>query len=98
MSVVTDEQSRAELATDLDELVREGARRMLGAALEVEVDTYLAAHTELVDERGHRLVVRNGHAPARALTTAAGQVEVVRPGSMTGGSTRPPASGCSSRA
>src|SRR5215218_6906264 len=51
LSVVTDEQRRAELACDLDELVREGARRMLAAALEVEVDTYLAAHAELVDER-----------------------------------------------
>src|SRR5215203_409941 len=79
LSLVTDEQSRAELATDLDELVREGARRMLGAALEVEVDTYLAAHAELVDERGHRLVRRNGHAQPRQVTTAAGQVEVVRP-------------------
>ena len=79
LSVVTDEQARAELATDLDELVREGARRLLAAALEAEVDAYLGAHTEVVDERGHRLVVRNGHAPARTLTTAAGQVEVVRP-------------------
>jgi putative transposase len=79
LSVVTDEQARAELASDLDELVREGARRLLAAALEAEVDAYLAAHTEVVDERGHRLVVRNGHAPARTLTTAAGQVEVVRP-------------------
>jgi putative transposase len=79
LSVVTDEQARAELATDLDELVREGARRLLAAALEAEVDAYLAAHTELVDEGGHRLVVRNGHAPARTLPTAAGQVEVVRP-------------------
>jgi putative transposase len=79
LSVVTDEQARAELASDLDELVREGARRLLAAALEAEVDAYLGAHTEVVDERGHRLVVRNGHAPARTLTTAAGQVEVVRP-------------------
>jgi putative transposase len=79
LSVVTDEQSRAELACDLDELVREGARRMLAAALEVEVDTYLAAHHELTDERGHRLVRRNGHAQPRQVTTAAGQVEVVRP-------------------
>src|ERR671911_642990 len=79
LSVVTNEQSHAELATDLDELVREGARRMLAAALEAEVDAYLAAHTELTDERGHRLVRRNGHAPARTLSTAAGQVEVVRP-------------------
>jgi hypothetical protein len=79
VSVVTDEQARAELATDLDELVGEGGRRLLAAALEAEVDADLAAHAELVDERGHRLVVRNGHAPARTLTTAAGQVEVVRP-------------------
>jgi hypothetical protein len=34
LSVITNEQSRAELACDLDELVREGARRMLAAALE----------------------------------------------------------------
>jgi transposase-like protein len=79
LSVVVDEQARAELVLDLDELVREGARRMLAAALEAEVDAYLAAHAELVDADGHRLVVRNGHAPARQLATAAGQVEVVRP-------------------
>jgi putative transposase len=79
LSVVTDEQSRAELACDLDELVREGARRMLAAALEAEVDAYLAAHHELTDERGHRLVRRNGHAEPRQVTTAAGRVEVVRP-------------------
>jgi putative transposase len=79
LSVVVDEQAWAELVLDLDELVREGARRMLAAALEAEVDAYLAAHAELVDADGHRLVVRNGHAPARQLATAAGQVEVVRP-------------------
>jgi putative transposase len=77
--VVADGQARAELALDLDELVCEGARRMLAAALEAEVAAYLAAHAELTDERGHRLVVRNGHAPARQLATGAGQVEVVRP-------------------
>jgi transposase-like protein len=79
LSVVVDEQARAKLTTDLDELFREGARRMLAAALEAEVEAYIAAHAELVDERGHRLVVRNGHAPARTLATGVGQVEVVRP-------------------
>jgi putative transposase len=77
--LVVDEQARAELTTDLDELFRQGARRMLAAALEAEVEAYLAAHAELVDERGHRLVVRNGHAPVRTLATGVGQVEVVRP-------------------
>ena len=79
LSVVVDDQARAELATDLDELFCEGARRMLAAALEAEVEAYIAAHTELLDEHGHRLVVRNGHAPARTLATGVGQVEVVRP-------------------
>jgi putative transposase len=79
LSVVVDEQARAELTTDLDQLFREGARRMLAVALEAEVEAYIAAHAELVDEHGHRLVVRNGHAPARTLATGVGQVEVVRP-------------------
>ena len=52
---------------------------MLQVALEAEVEAYIAAHAALVDERGHRLVVRNGHAPARSITTGVGQVEVVRP-------------------
>jgi transposase-like protein len=76
---MADEQTRAELATDLDELFRQGARRMLAVALEAEVEAYIAAHAELVDEHGHRLVVRNGHAPARTITSGVGQVEVVRP-------------------
>src|SRR5213592_4731246 len=79
LSVVVDEQARAELTTDLDELFREGARRMLAAVLEAEVQAYLAAHAELVDANGHRLVVRDGHAPARTLATGVGQVEVIRP-------------------
>jgi transposase-like protein len=79
LSVVVDEQARAELTTDLDELFREGARRMLAAALEAEVEAYITAHAALVDEHGHRLVVRNGHAPARTITSGVGQVEVVRP-------------------
>src|SRR5215218_6122411 len=79
LSVITDEAARSELAMSLDELAREGVRRMLAAALEAEVDAYIAALAALVDEHGHRLVRRNGHAPARQLATGAGQVEVVRP-------------------
>jgi len=79
LSVVADEQARAEVALDLDELLREGARRMLAVALEAEVDAYIAACGEARDERGHRLVRRNGHAPARTIATGTGQVEVARP-------------------
>ena len=62
LSVVTPEQAHDGLRMDLDAIVREGARRMLAAALEAEVDEYLAAHTAERDEQGRRLVVRNGHA------------------------------------
>jgi putative transposase len=52
---------------------------MLAAALEAEVDAYLAAHAAERDEAGRRLVVRNGHARQRAVTTAAGAVAVRAP-------------------
>jgi putative transposase len=79
LSVVTDAQAQDELRLDLDELVREGARRMLAAALEAEVDAYLAAHAAERDEGGRRLVVRNGHARPREVLTAAGGVQVRSP-------------------
>jgi transposase-like protein len=63
----------------LDELVREGARRMLAAALEAEVAAYIDAHAGEVDEHGRRLVVRNGHHAPRSVLTGAGAVEVVAP-------------------
>src|SRR5262245_60357099 len=44
----------------LDEIAREGARRMLVAALEAEVAAYLEAHRDERDDDGHALVVRNG--------------------------------------
>jgi putative transposase len=79
LSVIADERARAELRLDLDELAREGARRMLAAALEAEVDAYLAARAAERDEHGRRLVVRNGHARQREILTAAGAVAVRAP-------------------
>src|ERR671930_995212 len=79
LSVVTTEQTASELRLDLDRLVREGARRLLAAALEAEVDDYLAAAAAERDERGRRLVVRNGHARQREILTAAGAVAVRAP-------------------
>ncbi|MHB1499372.1 MAG: hypothetical protein ACYCXN_15860 [Acidimicrobiales bacterium] len=46
----------------LDEICREGARTMLPAALEVEVDGYLAELGGERDEDGRTLVTHNGHA------------------------------------
>jgi putative transposase len=79
LSVVADDAAQAELRLDLDELFREGARRMLAVALEAEVDAYIAGYAALTDERGHRLVRRNGRAPARTIAAGVGRVEVARP-------------------
>jgi transposase-like protein len=79
LSVVTPEPATSELGLDLDAIVREGAQRLLAAALEAEVDAYLAAHAAERDEPGRRLVVRNGHARQRQVTTAAGAVTVRPP-------------------
>src|SRR5512146_2061778 len=65
LKVVEDPAACAELAAGLDEIVRDGARRMLAAALQAEVDAYLAAHAGERDEAGRRLVVRNGRARPR---------------------------------
>jgi putative transposase len=79
LKIVVDGAAREDLATGLDEIVREGARRMLAAALEEEVAAYIAAHAGEWDEDGRRLVVRNGHARPRVVTTAAGAIEVRAP-------------------
>ena len=64
------------LAITLDELAREGARRMIAAALAVEVDDYVSRRAGERDERGHALVVRNGTGRPRSITVGAGTIEV----------------------
>jgi len=79
-ATTTDQNLQAPSATaTLDEIVREGARRLLKQAIEEEVAAYVAAHAELRDADGRRLVVRNGHAPSRSIQTGAGPIEVERP-------------------
>ncbi len=63
----------------LTEILHRGAKQMLAAAIENEVAEYLTAHREQLDEHGHRLVVRNGHKPARTILTGLGSLEVTQP-------------------
>jgi putative transposase len=74
-----DEDRAGEVAVTLDDLAREGARRMIAAALEVEVEEYVGALVEEVDEDGRRLVVRNGRARERKLTVGSGTVAIRAP-------------------
>jgi len=63
----------------LDQLVREGARKMLQAALEVEVAEYVERNLKYTDKNGHRLVIRNGYLPEREIGTGAGPVQIKQP-------------------
>ncbi len=63
----------------LDEIVRDGARRMLATALAAEVAAYIEAHADRLDAEGHRLVVRNGYHQPREVATVAGAVPVRAP-------------------
>ncbi len=63
----------------LDEIVRDGARQMLAAALLAEVAAHIEQYADQVDSDGHRLVVRNGFHDPREVTTAAGAVPVRAP-------------------
>ena len=66
-------------AVTLDELAREGARRMIAAALEAEVEEYVCSFVDEVGEDGRRLVVRNGRARERSLTVGSGTVAIRAP-------------------
>jgi len=68
-----------ELSLDLDEIVRQGTRKMLAQALEAKVDAYLKAAEAERDEPGHALVVRNGYRNARQVLCGAGAIEVRGP-------------------
>jgi len=82
MLKVVEKQDAGEAGEELlllDEIAREGARRMLMAALKAESDAYVGRHGGERDEHGHALVVRNGRAPTRKITLGAGTVEVQAP-------------------
>jgi transposase-like protein len=76
---VVNADGTTETGSLIDDIVREGARRMLAAALEAEVNAYIAELTDQRDEHRRRLVVRNGYHQPRRVTTAAGSVEVKAP-------------------
>ena len=63
----------------IDDILRDGAHRALQAAIEREVEEYIERNSQHFDEHGHRLVVRNGHHPARKIQSGNGPIEVHQP-------------------
>lgn len=73
------EQTHPRTYQTLEEVVRAGAKKMLIAALEAEVDAYIQAHQGERDQKGHALVVRNGRGQERTIHCGAGTLTVKAP-------------------
>ncbi len=79
--VSLDERVKDQEKPFLEQLLQEGARKLLQAAIENEVIDYIQFHKDRRDENGQRLVVRNGHLPEREVVS-----ESVRSGFVSRGS------------
>lgn len=77
--VSTKPEPRQDFELSLDEIAREGARRLLLRALNLEVEEYIQQNIGEVDEQGHRLVVRNGVGKSRTVTMGSGSIDLQAP-------------------
>lgn len=68
-----------ETKAKLEEVLREGARKLLQEALEAEIREHLERYRDVRDDRGRRLVVRNGNQPEREILSGIGPIPVRRP-------------------
>src|SRR5713101_7830934 len=75
----TTADTEATVRGTLDELAREGARRMIEVALQLEVEEYVSRHRGERDATGHAAVVRNGTARSRTVTTGVGPIPAAAP-------------------
>jgi len=63
----------------LTEIARDGARRMLAAALRAEADAFVEQHAEEALPDGRQRIVRHGYGPERRIQTGIGALDVRRP-------------------
>jgi len=73
------ERAKVEAKGYVEQLLAEGARKLLQAAIENEVSEYLRSQSTRRTESGERTVVRNGHLPERDLVTGMGPVKIRQP-------------------
>jgi putative transposase len=73
------ERAQDEEKPFLEQLLQEGARKLLQTAIENEVIEYIQFHKDRQSEDGQRLVVRNGHLPEREVSSGVGPIRVRQP-------------------
>jgi transposase-like protein len=70
---------KSETWSVLEQIAREGARKMLQQALELEVEEYIKAHRQDRDSLGRKTVVRNGYHPSRSIISGIGPIPIRQP-------------------
>ena len=60
----------------LNEVLRNGAQRLLAHAVESEVSSFIDAHADERLDDGRARIVRHGHLPERDIQTGIGSVRV----------------------
>ena len=88
LRVHVDEAASVELSNGLDELVAEGARRMLAAALEAEVDGYISPDPTRSTRTGIAWSCATGTPMPARWSPGQGRSRCGRRGSTTAASTR----------
>ena len=63
----------------ITEVLRSGARKLIGEALELEIQSFLSQFKDLRDHLGRQRAVRNGYLPERDIQTGIGPLRVKVP-------------------
>jgi putative transposase len=63
----------------LEEVLRNGAKRLVQEAIEYEFLEYVQKFKEIKDEMNNRLVTRNGYLPERDILTSLGPINIRQP-------------------
>ena len=79
ITTLTENLQENAISNLLEETLRDGARKMLQQAIELEVNEYLEMNQSLRDEHGHRRVKRNGFLPQRRIQTGLGAINIRQP-------------------
>ena len=67
------------LKIGLEEILREGARKLLLQAIENEVQELIDSYKDQKDETGKRIIKRNGYLPSREIQTGLGNLAIEQP-------------------
>ena len=78
-ALLLEEPAEVDAKTPLEQLIAAGARKMLQAAIEHEVQEYVQACRGQRTEADRAVVVRNGYLPERDLLTGVGPLKICQP-------------------